>query len=185
MPTAPTQERSVDPYSDNRFSSVINRLTRIVSGGNDMILYPQQSFTLTQNSWKSVTINPGICIKDDVLIHIQESFLLDFDDNDYYVDEAGAMNSDGSYYIVLQYFYSRSLPSPSAYLRIIRDITNLYTPYTNRYIFLGSAQVFYDSGQTRYELETDALSYEDPNNSSMYRPEAPGGWLDFDGGEIT
>lgn len=185
--TFPNQVRSVDPYSDNRFSSVINRLSRLVTGGNDCILFGQQSFSLTRLDWQTVRIGPGICIKNDVLIHIIQNFDVDFDDNDFYVDETGAMDNEGYYYILLQYFYSRSLPTPQAALRIVRDVATLYTPYSNRYIFLGTANIIYNIGETRYELEVDpdCISHNDPSNPSVMRPMPESSWLYVDGGLIT
>jgi hypothetical protein len=38
MPVIPTQQRTMDPYTDHRFSNTFNRFTRILTGGRDVIL---------------------------------------------------------------------------------------------------------------------------------------------------
>ena len=184
--TAPVQERAVDPYSGNRYSSIINRLSRIVTNGQDVILYPFQSFSLTRVNDTTVTVGPGVCVKDDVLIHIKESFTLDFDDNDYYIDEIGDMESEGYYYIVLQYFYARSLPAPKAWIRLIRDTSGLYDTgnYADRYIFLGAAHVIFDTVNYVLDDDPNCLFTTDPEDSSITRPTTTGNWLFVDGGEL-
>jgi len=183
---APVQERAVDPYSENRYSSVINRLSRIVTYGQDIILYPFQSFGLTRVDENIVRVGPGVCVKDDVLIHIKESFDLDFSYNDYYVDDSGDMDAVGYYYIVLQYFYARSLPAPKAWIKIIRDIDGLYKAgtYSDNYIFLGTAHIIYDS--VNYVLDTDpnCVSTTDPEDPSIIRPTITNDMYLVDGGVL-
>lgn len=182
--TAPLQQRSIDPYSNRRFSSILNRLTRIVTNGQDMILFPNQSFTLTFVNYKTVIVGAGICVKDDVIIHTTESFTIDFSNNDYYVDTSGTMSQGGYYYIVLSYNYSRSLPAPAAYIKVIRNIgtegllDGLYYGHESSYIFLGSATVAWVAAQGRYEVT--AVNY----NTPRLRPVATGSWITIDGGEL-
>lgn len=182
--TAPLQERSVDPYSNRRFASVLNRMTRIASGGRDVILFPNQSFRLTLLNYKEVEVSNGMCVKDDVLIHITEDFHLDFSDNDYYVDDSGAMTQSGSYFIVLSYIFARSLPAPRAWIQIIRrtgtegELDGLYYGHEQVYIFLGSATVGWNAGEGRYEVT--AVNYNTPET----RPVASGDWIVLDGGEL-
>lgn len=182
---APTQERSVDPISDNRFSSVINRFSRILTNGMDVILFPNQSFKFEIVDWNKLLVKNGICIKDDVFIHITEDFNLMLDDNEYYIDDTGDMTSDGYYYIVLQYFYARSFVAPKAYIRIIRDKAIHFLPYQSRYIFLGCLDIHYNSLQLRYEINpNNGIFYYDPENPTIKRPESENSWLYIDGGEI-
>lgn len=185
--TAPLQERSVDPYSNRRFSSVLNRITRIASGGRDVILFPNQSFRLTLLNYKEVEVSNGICVKDDVLIHVTEDFNLDFSNNDYYVDDSDAMTQASDYFIVLSYVYARKLPAPRAWIQIIRatgeegDLgppNSLYYGMEHVYIFLGSATVEWEAGQSRYEVT--AVNYNTPE----IRPVASGDWIVLDGGEL-
>jgi len=176
--SAPAQERSVDPYSNRRFSSVFNRISRVASGGSDVILFPNQSFSLTKLNWKEVQVDSGICIKDDVLIHITETFYIDFSDNDYYIDASGAMTDADYYYIVLQYLYARSLPAPKAWIRVIREISSLYTGHEHQYIFLGSALTVWNGGESRYEIST--VHHDTP----VERPIQAGNWMILDGGVL-
>jgi len=182
--TAPVQERAVDPYSSNRYSSIINRLSRIVTSGSDVILYPFQSFQLTRLSDTEISVGPGMCIKDDVLIHIKETFALDFEDNAHYIDDDYAMDSAGYYYMVLQYYYARSLPAPRAWIKIIRDTAGLYRAdnKSDSYIFLGAAKIVDDGG---YKLEDpDCLYYSDPDYPSVIRSTQSGNWTYVDGGTL-
>lgn len=184
---APTQQRSVDPYSDNRFSSVINRLSRIVTGGADCILLPRYSYYISRESWNTIKIYPGFSIKDDVLLHITEEYDLDVSDDTYYIDNLGAMVSSGYYYIVLQYKYARTLPAPLARYRIIRETSTLYTGYEYKYIFLAAVQVVYNSGESRYELESNpnCIYYNDPINPTIIKRVYPEACFYADGGELV
>lgn len=180
--TAPVQDRSVDPYSNRRFSSILNRMTRLVSTGEDVILFPNQSFSLTYTDWYEVKITPGICIKDDVLIHITEDYYMDFSNNNYYVDEDGTMTEVGYYYIVLQYSYLRSLPGPKAWYKVIKDVSTYYTGHESGYIFLGSVSVVWNGGNGRYEIST--VYYTD-DSGLIKRPVSAGNWMRIDGGELS
>jgi hypothetical protein len=170
----PDQERSVDPYSSNRYSSVINRLTRCITGGYDVILHPLTSFQLTRISNYQITVSPGVCIKNDVTIHIyHEDYIVDFSDPYYYIDtieSSTPMDTTGYYYIVLQYQYSRSLPTPKDYYKIIKNINTYYTPYTDSYIFLGCAHVIATVGSYSLDLNPNCIKYEDPENTDIKRP---------------
>lgn len=179
--TAPVQERSVDPYSNRRFSSILNRMTRVVSTGQDVILFPNQSFSFTNTAWYEVKISPGICIKDDVLIHITEDYYMNFANNNYYIDEAGTMIEIGYYYIVLQYLYARSLPTPKAWYKIIRDIDAHYVGHENNFIFLGTARIIWNGGESRYEITTVSYTNE---AGTVKRPVTVGNWMRIDGGEL-
>lgn len=167
--TVPVQNRTVDPFSDYRFSSAINKFSRIITGGEDVILNEEYSFPLTLSSWRHVTIGPGICFKDDVFIHMTDSFDIDFDDNAFYVDDHGAMISEGYYYILLAYKYRRSMEFQKANIKIMRD--NIHARYTNQrkaYIFLGTAKVAYNNVTGRNEVV--AVYNYDPLDRGGYRP---------------
>ena len=183
-PTIPTQQRALDPYSEKRFSSSTNRLTRSITGGNNVILFPEESFDLAIVDYHTFTISPGICIKDDVLIHITEEYTVDLTDSDFFIDGT-AMDSIGEYYIVLQYAYARSLPAPAAYFRIIKNIATYYTQFESSYIYLGSIQVIHTS---KYEISTIDKGMNtidgDINGSTETRPSGPKDWYIIDGGEL-
>lgn len=189
MPTIPNQERSLDPYSENRYSSTINRFNRIVSGATDCILYDEQSFLITRNNDTSLSIGAGLCVKDDVLIHVKEdNYQIDMTDWDYYIDPStggSAMDSTGYYYVVLNYVYTRSLPAPKACYRIIKDIDTYFTPYVNLYVFLGAVHVV--SGGAGYILNSDptCVYYYDPADPLIVRQTPPSDVFHIDGGIIT
>jgi hypothetical protein len=152
--TPPEQERAIDPFSQYRWSQNLNRLSRAVTGGRNAVHFADRSFKLTKMDWKTVTVDPGIAFKDDVLIHIKELVELDFTNNEYYIDPTGTMEAAGYYYIVLQYYYNRSLPAPVALIRIIRDTALYYYPYETDLIFLGAAQVTFNVSESRFEINT-------------------------------
>src|SRR3972149_9045525 len=116
--TPPEQIRSIDPYSENRFSSTINRFTRIYTGGTDCIVHPD-SFQITDASDSTsvtyIAFTSGMAIKDDVLIHITESGVgVDLLDDTHYLDETPGPITEGYYYLVLWYNHTRSYPAPKA-----------------------------------------------------------------------
>lgn len=168
--TPPTQLRALDPYSDNRYSSTINRFTRLMTNGRNVVLFPDESFTLTRASDTTITVGAGMCVKDDILIHISEAYTIDFTDDAYYEDTNGGLTASGYYYIVLKYLASRSYPSPSAYIKLIKTKT-LYTNYLNNYIFLGAAKVVSDGG-VGFILDSDpTCTYTyDPSDEDIARP---------------
>jgi len=171
MPVAPTQERSVDPYSNNRFSSVINRLTRVVTGGKDIIIFPNTSFRIRKSEdpekqYTNIVISSGVAVKDDVLIHItQEDYELDLTNNDNYVDKDGGMTSAGFYYIVLYYVYATRYPHPNAYYKVIRDIS-LFDP--ERHLFLGGIEIIQQDEEYIIDWE-NSPKYSDPNDLTIRR----------------
>lgn len=137
----PNQLRTTDPYSEDRYSSFINRFTRVWTRGRNVIIEPHDSFQVSVTA-NDLTIDPGLFVKDDALIHIDTQYVLDATTNDSYEDPTGAMTTDDYYILVVKYNYTRSLPAPQAYYKIIRDET-IYTGNLSDYIFLGS---FYVSG---------------------------------------
>lgn len=166
--TPPIQERSVDPYSNNRFSSVINRLTRVVTGGKHLIIFPSTSFLISKSSTPetSVLISSGVAVKDDVLIHVtEEDFELKFDVNENYIDNVGGMTIEGLYYIVIDYVYTRTYPHPKAYYKIIKD-KKLFD--AKKYIFVGGVYVI-SSNDILIIDQTKEFIYIDPQKPSVRR----------------
>jgi len=169
MALTPIQQRALDPFSDHRFSQIINRLSRIATGGINCVFFPTISFPLTLKDTSTVTIGPGICVKDDVFIHMTEDYDVLFDQNDYYEDISGqGLNSIGDYYMVVKYDYSRQFPTPKANYKIIKNISGLFDAYPERYIFLGKATII-DNGGT---FEIDSISDHDiANDRHIFRIE--------------
>ena len=158
----PEQVRTVDPYSEERFTSTLNRFTRIFTGGLDYLLLEETSFKFTTandaTSDTFVAFTDGLAIKDDVLLHMTQDGGdngVDFAVDEYYLDEIPGMITNGWYYIVLYYNYDRSYPPPKAYYRILRD-TSIFQTYQSNYLFL--AAVYVENGvliQKKYYDPTD------------------------------
>lgn len=180
--TIPDQIRSVDPYADHRFSNTINRFNRIFTGGEDTILpFDDNEFNLslltstdsttysgTVYSWvanKAVKVGPGMCIKDDMLIHIKDYSVVNFADPTNYVGSGTGYNSfdtTGKYFILLSYTYARSIPAPQASIVVAKQ-RNEFLNNRDRYIYLGTATVGYTSTFVITEVE---LTDTDENNGN-------------------
>jgi len=159
----PEQLRSVDPYSQDRFSSVVNRFTRILTGGEDYLLYPDESFLFVEDAQDTssnnyITFSPGSAIKDDELIIVTANGIVDFEDDNYYLDNTPGMISEGNYYVVLWYNYARIYSPPMAYYRILRQ-SEVFETYISNYLFLACAQIKqYGGDRMITETEDDILT---------------------------
>jgi len=182
--TAPTQQRAADPFSEYRYSSVINRFTRLITAGNNCIIQGADSFVLTIIDWKTVTVGPGIFIKDDALVHITDNYNVDFDNQVFYLDPSDTMSDVGYYYIVAQYSYARTLPAPKAYYRIIREDT-VFNTLSSEFVYIGNIYVRWDAGDVRHEVD-NALPpyYVHPLDSNIKRVFPTTTALVVDGGEL-
>jgi len=187
MPT-PRQEISLENLGTRRWTSTINKFTRLLSNGENIILFEDQSFQISRESNTTVSISPGICLKSDQLIQITESnFTLDFEDWEDYVDteEVGnPLNSEGYYYVILEYTYQRSRPAPKAAYKIIRDISSYYTPYLENYIFLGTVKIINSSGNYIIENSSDSILPYDPIDLTIVRPVVTSNIFHIDCGEL-
>lgn len=182
--TIPEQIRSVDPYADHRFSNTINRFNRIFTGGNDTILpFDDKEFALikqtssgtetisgTVYTWsanKAVKVGPGMCIKDDMLIHIMNSSYVNFTDPTNYVGSGTGYNSfdsTGKYFILLSYTYARSIPAPQASIVIAKQ-RNEFLNNRDRYIYLGTATVGFTS--TFVITDVDLTDTDETNGNAL------------------
>ena len=152
--TPPEQVRSVDANEQDRFSSTLNRFTRIYTGGTDALLYSGDSFNITSPVLDGsgyvtedstgdmlVTFSSGLALKDDVLIHVtEENASVDFTDNSHYLDQTPGRLTTGWYYILLWYNYTREYEPPKAYYRILRE-SSLFETYQTNYLFLACAYI--------------------------------------------
>lgn len=154
----PTQTRTLDPYTEERWSSNVNRLTRLVTGGNNIIVQPETSFRLTISDASTVVVHPGLFVKDDCLVHISADYTLDFSDStgNLYIDDTGGMDQEGYYFILIQYAYTRSLPPTKAFYRILKSLS-AYNLYSSSYIYLGNIRVVNNAGS--YEIDTTLNPY--------------------------
>lgn len=115
----PIQERSVDPYSSYD-SNVVNKLTRMISDGKNVLLLPSAPYAIKQAN-AILNIIPGKVIMDDVLIETTEEHLMNTNDVDNYLDTSGGIwNEDGYYYLIMSYEYEKTSPPPSAAYYLIK-----------------------------------------------------------------
>ena len=118
----------------------------------------------------------SVTIKDNTIIHVLQTYTLDFSNNDYYIDSTGDMDEEGYYYIVLKYNKTPITPASKLSYHIIRNESMFNT---NNYIFLGVARVMYTSGYIVYEALT-----RDPD-TNLSRPTLPEeDWMLIDAGEL-
>jgi hypothetical protein len=166
---APPQTRTLDPFTEDRLSTSINRYTRIYTGGSDCLLYEDYSylFSYDTTSVNYVHISSGSCIKDDLLIETDADGV-DFSNDDYYLDDSPGMLSSGIYYIVLYYNSVRRYPPPKAYFRIIRD-RSIFPTYISNYLFLGSVNIIDSGGVYQVDHSSGSLQYVDPDNPSVIK----------------
>lgn len=179
MPVYPSQSRSIDPFIGNRWSDSINRFTRIVSGGENVLLpYPTANFSLSMVDSTSINIGPGMVIKDDAFIHINQNTVLDFTvETNYEPTTNSALSPDGYMMFALHYTYARSIPFPKATYCIIKN-PNTFLNNESLYLFLGT--VLISGGAITSVLDTYP-GYE----ATIYRkyptiliPSVDGGWID-------
>lgn len=116
----PEQNRTVDPYASYN-SNVVNQLTGIVTRGSDKldIINSLQVISDSTSPTDHVNVLPGIVYKDDTLIQINQTFTVDFTDQQHYISYPIGAPPAGIYYIVLQYVYAKSRPAPQARIKIL------------------------------------------------------------------
>lgn len=158
--TIPSQVRSVDPYASYN-SDVVNKLTRIISDGENILLAPSPIEVSFVNTTK-VRADAGKAIMQDVLIEIQNHDI-DLTDVDFYVDSSGGVwNETGYYLVVLHYEYQKTSPAPEASIKIIlpSQKATLYNPA--KHLFLKCLEV---TGS----YQVDSLLDYDPDDPSVAR----------------
>lgn len=163
----PGQERSVDPYASYN-SDVVNKLTRIISNGNNCLLEVDPINVTIVTGGQSIVVSSGKSIVQDVLIET-EAITIDVTDSTNYVTGSTKIwEETGYYYVVLEYEYEKISPPPTASIKIIShsDKTTLYD--SDKHLFLKCLVV---TGS--YEV-TSLLDY-DYDDESITRNIAGGG----------
>ena len=127
MSITPNQIRTIDPFSQYN-SNVINRMSYMISNSINCIV-ASNPISYTAKTDSTLTLSAGSCIKDNVLITVEET-ILDLTDTDLYIsDDYILFNSqDGYWYVVLDYTYQKFLPVPTASYKLIspNQIDDLY-----------------------------------------------------------
>jgi len=165
----PSQIRSVDPYASYN-SDVVNKLTRIISDGKNILLSPSP-IDVSSNTETTVKAEAGKAIMQDVLIEI-EDIIVDLADTDFYIDSSGGVwNETGYYYVVLHYKYDKTSPPPEASIKIIlpSQKANIYDH--NIHLFLKCLEVANEGSGNKIV----ALWDYDPDDPSVNRPDLIGG----------
>lgn len=188
-PTVPIQVRSIDPYDKRRTSREQNLKSRVLTMGRSVILYETSSFapTIYGTAKQKIRISPGLCIIDDVLIHIENSWTIDITNGG--ISEGQNPNESPTYHMIdhnnglneydfiidapnneLQFIYIKydfytSQPSPSAKIYVTRFPQILSS---TKYLYLGHFEV-QDNSYVPYVLTTGATYTEDNVTKHVYR----------------
>ncbi len=160
----PSQTRSIDAYSSYN-SDVVNKLTRIISNGQDCIL-EINPVNVEYVSSSSVKTTIGKCIKDDVLVELSSELTIDLTDGDFFVDST-AWNEVGFYYVVLEYEYIKTRPAPIASIQVIRHSERATLYDTDKHLFLACLEI---GGA----YQVDNIFGYDPDDPSIRRAIAGG-----------
>jgi len=159
----PSQIRSVDPYASYD-SNVVNKLTRIVSNGENILLSPSP-IDVSSISATTVKAEAGKAIMQDVLIEIQD-IVVDLADIDFYIDSTGGIwNETGYYLLVLHYEYNKTSPPPESSVKVILPTqkASLYDP--TKHLFLKCLEVNNPGSGNQID---DLLDY-DPDDPGINR----------------
>ena len=139
------QERAVNPFRSNE-SNAVNRLTRIITLGDNVILKDKN---LESIDYKTIKILANSYVKDDVYIQFDNDVNIDFtDEGNYYSLTDRGMNRPGTYYLTLHYVYNESIPNPIATFKILKNEEEL----TEQFILLCECKVVYNHADSRYEI---------------------------------
>ncbi|GIU69087.1 MAG: hypothetical protein KatS3mg002_0323 [Candidatus Woesearchaeota archaeon] len=142
MPIYPTQERTIDPFSD-RNSANVNKFSQILTRGKNVILN-YNDFQLTKLSNTTFKVSAGSCIIDNVLIKVTNDTVIDITSTNSFFSN-GTTTATGKYYVCLKYNYSRSRPAPQAGFVILKPNEHgLVT--ANKLLFIGVLNIIQSSG---------------------------------------
>jgi len=176
----PAQTRAVDPYSSYQ-SNNINKLTRIISAGDDIILDQDPLLDVEIVDSTHIRVTPGSCIKDDVFISVDTEEIVDFGNPAHYEDDtSGVFPTAGIYYIALKYIYAKTKPSPTASIVIITpdQRSTLWVTFRENFLLLKALSVSGGGGSGSVDSLTDC----DPENPLECR--SVGGGTGGGGGSI-
>lgn len=160
----PIQERAVDPFSSYE-SENVNRLTRVLTAGEDKIARDTDLFP-TKASDTIINITDGVAIKDDVMLHIEDTVgldgfqTLDITDPLNYILQAGETSLmeapfPAVAYLVLQYVYVKTPQVPEAQILILKHPEDLNPEL---HIFLGKITF----------SATNVIQSIDPEDTSVF-----------------
>ena len=165
----PIQNRAIDPYASYN-SNVVNILTRMITRGKNCLhgVHAIDVIIDATNSDTEITILPGECFKDDVLIQILERHTVDMSNGDYYINHMNPWTEAGYYYVCLEYTYQKAKPAPVAKIRLLKPSQrNLYHEDTSPFLFLKCVEVTFNG--TTFEV-AQLYDYDPsyPDNKRIY-----------------
>lgn len=168
MSNIPTQIRAIDPYASFH-SNYVSRLTRVLSRGQDVIVGKNSlDVTFDSTAEQIITISPGYIIKDDILINVTNSFVVDMTDSTFYRTGTTPWDETGIYYVTVEYAYQKTKPAPEAKIRILKP-SEQYKINEELFFFIGAVEVLdYGSG-----LFIEAVYGYDPDDLSIRRVYPP------------
>lgn len=120
----PQQTRTVDPFTEYS-SNVVNSLTKAITGDKNCI-FATDALNVTQETSTILKVSKGVAFMSDVVIHIEEEFIINLADQDFYVPDTpgGAkpppLDTTGYYYVCLTYQYAKTKPPPVAYYSVLK-----------------------------------------------------------------
>lgn len=133
------QTRTLDPYSLLQ-SNTLNQINTIY--GDNTILTGLEMQTM-QDDMLKLTIKPGNCIKDKVLIQFKDNTVIFID---YKKEEFKELVKDSSIMVAVKYKYDKVIPAPIAKIEVIQE--DEYDPD----IHLGLYRIFFDSDGNLSEI---------------------------------
>ena len=162
MSQYPTQTRAVDPFASYN-SDTVNKLTRMVTNGEDLLFSPKGMDVIADSTSPNdyVTVTLGSCFKDDIWIEITEQHQVDFNNALHYFG-GSIIKEPGYYYVVLEYEFVKSRPSPQASIKIIPP-SLLPAAYGTNHVFLKAIAA------TTGPWAIGTLYDYDPSDTSIYR----------------
>ena len=171
----PSQVRAVDPFSSYE-SDNVNKITRFMTNGVDLIAQGLDISKYSGNDY-SLNITSGVCVMDDVSIHIEEDTIFSLEDGSGQPEPE--MFFDGTVwplgtvypaigYLIFTYTYAKTPIVPVALARILKDITSFDEDeqlFLAKVVFSASITISYvannDSANGVYRRENNWGTYTD------------------------
>ncbi len=152
----PSQNRAIDPFASYN-SDTVNQLTEMISKGNDGLTeYNALQVSIDSTSpYTQSILSTGTMYKDDVMITLTSSHVVNFEDPDHYISFGTGFNEVGNYYIVLEYTYARSRPAPQASIKILKPSQIPYVNMGDTVFFLKSVEVIFTGVEFRINSYAD------------------------------
>jgi len=127
-----SQVRAVDPFSSYE-SDNVNKITRVLTAGEDRIIRDTDLLP-TKLSNTSINVSAGVCVKDDVMLHVTTDETFDVTLASNYIEGSLIPSGGADAYLVLVYQYVKTPVVPVASIKLLKTLANFNTEL---YVFLG------------------------------------------------